>query len=459
MIKIPIVLASDENYIFPAAVAIASALQNAEESTKYQFFLLVSQDTADECRNFMYQLEKQFPQLELSFIIVDDNMFENATIALDYTTIPTYYRLAIADILKEYDKCIYLDCDVLVMADLSLLYMTDICDFYLGGVRDWDQYSDHCRELKLPTLDYYINAGVLVMNLRKIREDQMFLTFQQHMDKGYPFADQDVLNVCCWDKIKILPTTYNLQSVDFGQGEELGEQTDYYINGSKTGVRGKIIHYASGIVKPWNNFRFCGCREWWYYAGCLSDTPQYQHYFGKLQQWHKENDWDKIIFRLSKQDKIFIFGFTYIAKDLYDALYRSGIRGICCFCDNDINKSGSLYRGIPVLQIQEALNKYGKAYIINAGQKRFQEINEQLLAMGIPEERVWRFDYSPRQWYYFRNLDKQYYRYELIQILWKEYGVDTTADQERYELLLKELQQDEKMINRYCLKEWLLKES
>ena len=62
------------------------------------------------------------------------------------------------------------------------------------------------------TLDEYFNAGVLLMNLKKLREDsipeKIFRFAEEHFDI-ITAADQDMINVVCAGKIKPISTTWN----------------------------------------------------------------------------------------------------------------------------------------------------------------------------------------------------------------------------------------------------------
>ncbi|MFA5321668.1 MAG: hypothetical protein WC373_03265, partial [Smithella sp.] len=100
---------------------------------------------------------------------MQDSCFDTL-MRISYITKPICYRLLLGKILPQYEKCIYLDAIlsfVLILQSFSL---------------------QNC-----------------LINLNKIREDGMTETFLREIKKGYMFADQDVLNITCQNKIRHLP--------------------------------------------------------------------------------------------------------------------------------------------------------------------------------------------------------------------------------------------------------------
>ena len=90
----------------------------------------------------------------------------------------SFYRLVISDMVDD-EKCLFLDGDIIVNSDLSELYCTDLEGVYLAGVKDCCIQHDMERQasykdvLAIPTMDNYINAGVLLMNLQLLRDHAM----------------------------------------------------------------------------------------------------------------------------------------------------------------------------------------------------------------------------------------------------------------------------------------------
>lgn len=114
----------------------------------------------------------------------------------------TMLRL-LADQYINLDKVLYIDTDVMIYNSLDELFNIDMKDYEYAGVRDYLG-----RVFINPR---YINAGVLLLNLARIRETGLFTKCLEALKtKKYSFPDQTVLNKFVLKK-KFLPTKYNMQ--------------------------------------------------------------------------------------------------------------------------------------------------------------------------------------------------------------------------------------------------------
>ena len=121
-----------------------------------------------------------------------------------YCTPYTLIRL-LADLVPNIpDKILYLDIDIMAADDISKLYNIDISDYEYAAVKE--KYGS-----KIIRLDY-INAGVLLMNMKKIRETKLLEKGRKMLRKRkLLFADQDAI---FWNTTKklIVPRKFNEQS-------------------------------------------------------------------------------------------------------------------------------------------------------------------------------------------------------------------------------------------------------
>ena len=268
--KIPIAMATDNNYVYPTIVAMTSMLENKKESTYLDFHIMISGQVSKENRNRMTKLQSLYNGCSVELIDMK-NSFNNTYITPSYITRATYYRLLLPSILNKYNKILYLDGDIIVRKDLWNLYSTDIKDNYIGAVKDiWHQMyggRDYAHKLGIKNLNQYINAGILVMNLQKIREDNMKKKFNDFIptleSRRLYLNDQDVLNATCYDKIKFISPEYNaMQHLEFNY-DVMGILVDCYDmqEWKKACIDPAIVHYTSS-AKPWKG---CNCRfynEW-----------------------------------------------------------------------------------------------------------------------------------------------------------------------------------------------------
>src|SRR5699024_3228667 len=101
--------------------------------------------------------------------------FKNAKSSIAHISVVTYYRLALPNLLPQYDKLIWLDGDTIVCRDLSCLFNTDMGNNYIAGVLApyVAQDANYAKILGIPNMKTYVNAGVLLWNLDLMRQNNL----------------------------------------------------------------------------------------------------------------------------------------------------------------------------------------------------------------------------------------------------------------------------------------------
>ena len=94
-----------------------------------------------------------------------------------------------ADLIPQIpEKILYLDIDLLFNRDISLLYDMDISDYEYAAA------PDHYGKLILFFLPRFINAGVMLFNMKKCRETGLFKKSRELIKtKKLVFADESAL--------------------------------------------------------------------------------------------------------------------------------------------------------------------------------------------------------------------------------------------------------------------------
>ena len=282
MTTIPIILAADNNYAPYMSVLMISILKNAKSNPFIDFYILVPDFFNDKYKRIIQKDCKFYQNKQINYINMKD-AFSQTKRMISRITEQAYYRLMAADILPEkYDKCIYLDIDTIVNFDISEFYNIDLEDNYVAGVRapgyrydvfpsNWNQF--YSEKIGIPSIKQYINSGVIMLNLKKIREDNLTPTLCEEAQKNYPTTDQDVINKVFYNKIKLLPFYYNAQVIRVfeqdGKLLKLFKQEEI----DKTRKKPCIIHY-SAEKKPWNDKNCIFADYWWKYAKQSNFYPQ-----------------------------------------------------------------------------------------------------------------------------------------------------------------------------------------
>ena len=251
MNKIPIVFAFDSNIVDPACVCMTSLMEHARENTFYEFIIVHSPKELSN-KERLNRIPQKYSNCEIRYIEID-NTFEKS-FEIRGVTIATYYRLLLADLIPDYDKVIYSDVDIIYRMDLSEVYNTNIEDNYLAATLDLGlNYLDksHISKSSILEFGHYIQAGFAVFNLKKIREDNLTSIFKEHaIQKKYTYQDQDILNICCKDKIKYLPPCYNVNDCA------------YLVLQTPEKMEGKFSESECNYAKSHGNIHYSGKKPW-----------------------------------------------------------------------------------------------------------------------------------------------------------------------------------------------------
>lgn len=259
--EIPIFFSTDNNYVPFLDVTIRSLIANASKDYKYHIVVLnTGLDT--EKTDKIKAMENENFRIEFADISYAIKDIRDKLPNEQHFGLATWYRLFIQSLFPEYDKILYLDCDIVVLGDISELYNTDLEDNYIAGViENWilhsPVFSYYTREAVGIESKEYINAGIMVIDLKKFRENEIEQKFVKLINT-YNFdvidPDQSYINYLCHGKIKYLPFEWNRTPLE-----------------NVTCENPKIVHYALG-AKPWHNpDMFLGFYFWEY----AKDSPFY----------------------------------------------------------------------------------------------------------------------------------------------------------------------------------------
>lgn len=256
---IPIVFATNEGYAPYAGVTITSIIENSSKEYFYDMYVFYTDLSEDTISRFHQIKGDNFSVtcLDVNAHIDRELLYENFHFSKEM-----YYRILIPTILEQYKKVIYLDCDMVVLGDISELYQTELKGYVLAGVNDVMHLKSKTYVAETLNLDTskYINSGMLVINCEEFKKQDIknkcFKTLAE-IDIKLRYPDQDIINITCQNKIKFLDPCWNYiwhyNFPRFNQTPDLllsAEDEKEYVKKSKNI---KIIHYTSN-VKPWNNY-------------------------------------------------------------------------------------------------------------------------------------------------------------------------------------------------------------
>ena len=255
-------------------------IANASKEFNYRIIILntgLNNANVDKIK----QNEREKFKIDFVDISTDVEKIKSKLKNVYHFSIVTYYRLFIASLFPQYGKVIYLDCDLVVLGDISELYHTELGDNILGAcpeqfVQSTEEFRAYAAEALGVDPDRYANAGVLLMNLaefRKNRIEEKFVRLITEHDFDLLDPDQAYLNYLCFDKIQILSNGWNKEPMPLA------------CEGKKN-----IVHYAL-YKKPWQYDDVMDGEYFWYYA---ERSPFYEQIilnkqnFGEAEREQKE---------------------------------------------------------------------------------------------------------------------------------------------------------------------------
>ncbi|WP_432632232.1 glycosyltransferase family 8 protein [Brachyspira sp.] len=267
------VLTGDKNYTIPITVAMTSILININKSRICRFFLFTT-DFNENNINIILKLKNKY---NFELINIDMNNYKDffdkmdiSTFKNKYISLATYYRLLMFKVLPEdVDKCFYIDGDMIVDTDLSVIY-DNLTENKLASVvieplamQHRKSILSHCYEIEYfknfqkDALKYpYFNAGLFLVNIKLANEFNIFEKMLDFLNKypNPPYADQDTLNAVIGqqysDLINYLEPSYNVFcNMDYDQPFNDAFYNEEIIKNSFK--KPKIYHYG-GEWKPWN---------------------------------------------------------------------------------------------------------------------------------------------------------------------------------------------------------------
>ena len=223
--KIHIVMSIDNNGIYISLVSMTSALENNnKEKNILIYHLLLSHDFNKKKIEYFESLKEKY-DFRINYYIIP-NIFNKYKKWRYSSTI--YFKLLIPLIFPDYERIIFLDADTLIFKDISEMFNLPFNDNYVLG------YPFHTPWMvtingKHPKI--YINSGVLLININKIRKDYKDIELIQFTLKNSEklfFPEQDGMNYIFHEKIGLLPLKYGIYL--YGNITEYQKEYSYKLN-------------------------------------------------------------------------------------------------------------------------------------------------------------------------------------------------------------------------------------
>lgn len=273
---VPVVFATDDNYAPFLVIAIHSMVQHLNKNNTYKVYILHT-NISDKHKTMINKYASE--NLTIEFVNITKNLeaISKKLYLRDYYTKAIYYRLFIPNLFPQYKKAVYLDCDIVILDDIAKLYNHNLKDKVVGAIEDdvvavMPTFGEYVEKMVGVNRYKYFNSGVMVMNLEKLRknniEDKFINLLSQFRFIIAP--DQDLFNALFKGKVLHIHRGWNkcpLRQDDFDDSTL------------------KIAHYKMAL-KPWIRKGVPYEDHFWKYA---KDTEVYEVMLKKLSKTTDED--------------------------------------------------------------------------------------------------------------------------------------------------------------------------
>lgn len=262
-----IAAACDESYAMPLAVMLASLSENVPVSCSARVHILQ--------RQLPVTLRQKIEQsvnpgaVGIKWIDVGAHQLTSLRATLrsfDTVSLEAYYRLLLPSVLPgDLDKVLYLDSDLVVIRDVMPLWDLDVTSTSLFAVPELALASSLVsspagillyRELGLPPNLKFFNSGVMLINLRKWRDERVALRALLYLEAAKDYLrwhDQEALNAILAGDWRELDPCWNV-TMHLFRPDAGSAQSRHVLR------KPRIVHFNSAI-KPWQPDFSLGFRD------------------------------------------------------------------------------------------------------------------------------------------------------------------------------------------------------
>lgn len=272
---------TDDNYLQHCVAMLCSLYENNKEQEIVAHLLVDS--LSQESRNVITTLSERYGNRAV-FYDMKAEMLENIQLndvmlnGKKMYSIATYYRMFLPSLLpSDIDKILYLDCDVIVLHDVSELFEMNMDGYGVAAVKDASPYDSYHRFKMGLTLQHpAFCAGVMMINLKYWRENdsqQKLLKYATHQWEKVYMQDQDALNFVFRDHWMQLPYKWGKTPLSIAPADNSQKRFDIYEY-----VNIPCIYHYAAHAKPWLDVWFPDRGYYWKYLEISGfPSPQETH--------------------------------------------------------------------------------------------------------------------------------------------------------------------------------------
>lgn len=260
MNELSFVYITDENYVMPTEVSILSLIYHKSRKVIYQVYILAI-DLQLEHKHKLTNL--QTPDTKINIIdICQTKEYQQLEIKNFHVSTAALYKFMLPNLFETKDEILYLDCDTLILGDITEIFQYDIKEYYAAVVKDYKAATYHPTQLQKLGINsqhrFYFNSGMMYLNLKKMRENDITSRLMNYRKNGINyFMDQDALNVIFADNVIYLPFKYNFMYRIFDIFSKAECYSFYDLDYNKDIMQhldDSVILHLTSENKPWEHY-------------------------------------------------------------------------------------------------------------------------------------------------------------------------------------------------------------
>lgn len=246
MNEIVIAYITDDNYVMPTIVSITSAIMNKNESSIYKFYI-IGVSINEENKKIIDEFITKNTNDKIHLNILHFNQHYDFDDTHPYVTSAAIFKFDIANILSDFDKVLYIDCDTIILKDLTELFNIDINEYYAAVVKDY-YVMEKLKHNEKIGIENYFNSGVMLLNIKLLIEINIKDVLLYNKTNRYNFfMDQDAFNYSFNNKAKFIHPKYNY-IIDTIQQVDTKTISEFY----KADINEPIVIMHLAGPKPFN---------------------------------------------------------------------------------------------------------------------------------------------------------------------------------------------------------------
>lgn len=309
---VPVFFTADETYAPYLSTALASLIDNTSPENDYEINVIYhnmsrrSQKRLEKLGKDKANIRLILTEMQESLEGISDR--KETRLKADCFTPTIYYRIFLPEMFPQYDKGIYLDSDIIVRTDIAEMFNIELGDNVLAACTDMSTQTNEllCRYFDDAVgvqHEKYFNSGVLLMNFKKFRDEEIcehFLYLLNKYDFDTVAPDQDYLNALCKGRVHYLGYEWNtMPSNGFTHIDEP-----------------KIVHYNL-FFKPWHYDGTEYEEYYWKYANDSAFLKEILREKKSFTKKSKKSDEERMNFMLERAEEILQEEVTF--KKIFDS--------------------------------------------------------------------------------------------------------------------------------------------